>query len=998
MTNGFNVLRRLAGNVTVPLAAVCLGARADFTNEFVVADGSFHDAANWSSNAVPDSTMRAHVSGDRTARISSDVTVNRFGVGVTGNGTVIQTGGNVRMTAVNNGGSNVNSAASFYLSGADRYDSAAVATSSRYALYHLVGGTVDVGSYYCHIGQHRDDRNSSEGVLRITGGSFTTRRWTAIGRFTEHSHGHLLVEDEGAMTVTQEGLNVGESGSGALTVRNGGELTVNAPITFAADGSVSVGRGYVLDGGRVTGAQFRGIDGKGKQKGLFVDGGILSPDCSAIANSRANWITGLPAFNIGSRGAIFDTAGRDASVPQVLTVVDVPERLATNNLVHRWSFNGDLVDSVGNQNATAVNANFTDFSSYTLPGGTKNTGYIDLGSDILPKDGSGVTLEIWATQLSAQNYSRVFEIGLDTTKTMSMAWSTETRINEDRIDITYKTGSDKGEFYDIAKTGPYTLGIQYHIAWVFTPPAAAGGAWTITVYKHDAMTGALLASHVYSPPAGWTLPAAPQNNCWLGHSLYNDYDAAATFDEVRVWKTALTEEELAASVRLGPDTTFGAPGAIVKRGSGRLDLLAATNALDVVVENGVLAAGTGRATPLVHRWTFNNGDLTDKGLGGKNAWIVNPTASGKVIVSNATSITLPGGAKGTAGHIELGKDILPSDGGPFTLELWATVHGSDSWIRAFTFGRGDADNNKFMMAWNRGGDIARSFLGVTVLLSNGQHPDYLTEDLAPFTRGTEYHIAVTMTYDTSAERWRVTGYKQDATTGVTLKTGTFLVNSTDWSPAKLAQDIGALGYSTGNDKDAYASYNEMRVWSIALTEEQLTQHAQLGPDTVPDYSAESTAVAAPLSASARLDVRAGASLDLCNGTNTVTSLTGEGTVQYGNLTATDGIRPGNGGASGTLKLAAGATLGGPLVIAPAADGTCGALEADGALDLSGLDLTISDGYALKAGVTYTLATCAPGQLTGTFRSVPRLCNRAITYDVAAGKVTCKVGGCYIFFR
>ena len=144
--------------------------------------------------------------------------------------------------------------------------------------------------------------------------------------------------------------------------------------------------------------------------------------------------------------------------------------------------------------------------------------------------------------------------------------------------------------------------------------------------------------------------------------------------------------------------------------------------------------------------------------------------------------------------------------------------------------------------------------------------------------------------------------------------------------------------------------------------------------------------------------RAGAFLDLCNGTNTAASLTGEGTVMNGMFTATDGIRPGNGGASGTLKLVNGAALGGPLVIAPAADGTCGALEADGALDLSGLDLTISDGYALKAGVTYTLATCAPGQLTGTFRSVPRLCNRGITYDVAAGKVTCKVGGCYIFFR
>ena len=170
MKNVFNLLRRLARGAVVPLGVVCLSARADFTNEFVVADGSFHDAANWSSNAVPDSTMRAHVTSNNTARISSDMSVNRLGVGVVGNGTVIQTGGNVRITASNNGGSNVNSAASFYLSGADRYDSAAASTSSRFALYHLSGGTVDAGYYYCHIGQHRDDRNSSEGALRITGG------------------------------------------------------------------------------------------------------------------------------------------------------------------------------------------------------------------------------------------------------------------------------------------------------------------------------------------------------------------------------------------------------------------------------------------------------------------------------------------------------------------------------------------------------------------------------------------------------------------------------------------------------------------------------------------------------------------------------------------------------------------------------------------------------------------------------------------------------------
>ncbi|MBO7688862.1 MAG: hypothetical protein J6V72_20950, partial [Kiritimatiellae bacterium] len=300
-------------------------------------------------------------------------------------------------------------------------------------------------------------------------------------------------------------------------------------------------------------------------------------------------------------------------------------------------------------------------------------------------------------------------------------------------------------------------------------------------------------------------------------------------------------------------------------------------------------------------------------------------------------------------------------------------------------------------AWNKDGNLNQNFLGVSVPGTNGR-TDYSTNSLAPFNLGTEYHIAATIMYDTEAARWRVTGYKQDATTGQTLKMGTFLVNSETWSPSKLVQDVCALGYSTGNDKDSYASYNEMRVWSIALTEEQLTQHALLGPDTVPDYSAESTAVAAPLAASARLDVRAGAILDLCNGTNTASSLTGEGTVMNGTFVATEAIRPGNGGASGTLKLANGAALSGPLVIAPGDDGSCGALEAEGALDLSGLDLAVADGYALKAGVTYTVATCAPEQLIVPFRSVPGVCAGSVSYDTATGRVTCKIGGLSIIFR
>ena len=986
--NGENTMTtksRLAGNGLAAAAlavGIAMGSHATIV-QFTAGDGSFHEGANWDAGAVPGQSDVAYVSGG-TARISEDATVTRLGAGVAGNGTVVQTGGNVIVTEAAGGG------AAFFLSGGNS-NSETAPSYSRNAVYHLDGGTVDVTRGYTHIGQNRNANNTGEGVLRITDGSFTTRTWTAVGRWTEHSRGHLLVEDDGAMTVTTSGLNVGEKGNGTLTVRNGGSLTVNGKLTLASDSNTSAGRGYVVNGGRVTAAQIRN-PGRGKQQGLFVDGGVLSPDCDAITSYQNEWITNLPAFNVGSRGVVFDTVN-SVRIPQTVTVADVPERLAASNLVHRWSLNGSLADSVGNQTATVAGEAFTDFSSYTLPGGNKGVGYISLGSDILPKDGSGVTLEIWATQLSAQNYSRVFEIGLNSSHTMSMAWSSGTDIAQDRIGITHKTGSDTGEKYDVSQTGPYSLGIQYHIAWVFAP--TGNGTWTITVYKHDAMTGALLASHTYTPPDGWTLPSAPQDNCWLGHSTYNDKDPAASYDEVRVWKQALTEEELAASVRLGPDTTFGAPGAIVKTGYGRLELPSVAGARDVTVEEGALAAGTGRTSALVHRWTFNNGDLEDKAGGGKNAWIVNPTAAGKVIGTNATSVTLPGGAKGTAGHIELGKNVLPSDGSPITIELWATVHSYGGWTRVFTFGKED-DKNKIMLSWNRGheNNINEDLLVVTLSADDAKESK---DKLAPFNYDTEYHIAVTLAFDSSEYCWRMTEYKQDAATGRTLGSGTSLITNAgrSWTPAKLVQNICTLGSSTGNDPDANASYNEVRIWAAALTEEQLTQHALLGPDTVPYYPPTGAATSSPLPATARVDVRKGAFLDLCGGTQTAESFTGEGTLMNGTFVATDEIRPGNGGASGTLKLS-GASLSGKLVIVPGADGTCGALEADGALDLSNLDLRIADGAELSPHRKYILATCQPGQPITPFRNIPGECR--MTYDTATGHVICRTGGTVFYLR
>jgi len=87
------------------------------------------------------------------------------------------------------------------------------------------------------------------------------------------------------------------------------------------------------------------------------------------------------------------------------------------DLAHRWSFNGNLLDSVGGQDAVIVNDGANDAilsdTEVTLTGGAKGASdYIDLPDGIVSSLGDSATVEIWATQLSVQNWSRIFDFGI----------------------------------------------------------------------------------------------------------------------------------------------------------------------------------------------------------------------------------------------------------------------------------------------------------------------------------------------------------------------------------------------------------------------------------------------------------------------------------------------------------------------------------------------------------------------------------------------------------
>ena len=229
---------------------------------------------------------------------------------------------------------------------------------------------------------------------------------------------------------------------------------------------------------------------------------------------------------------------------------------------------------------------------------------------------------------------------------------------------------------------------------------------------------------------------------------------------------------------------------------------------------------------LTHRWSFNGtiaGDATGieitslyaeyDSVGEQYARLCG------VVTADGNQVTLAGGPRGTS-YIDLGANILPADNTPFTIELWATANSVQNWSRMIDIGSGTGNN--MLWAWTSGGTASTSVFGIQG--ANGNM------NVAGIDLGVEYHFA--MVFEPQEDNtWKVTCYRQNATTGETLASFEYSTAGTEWRPSKLGQTNCWLGHSQwSSDRDANASYNEMRVWARALTEAELAANVLAGPD------------------------------------------------------------------------------------------------------------------------------------------------------------------------
>ncbi len=215
-------------------------------------------------------------------------------------------------------------------------------------------------------------------------------------------------------------------------------------------------------------------------------------------------------------------------------------------------------------------------------------------------------------------------------------------------------------------------------------------------------------------------------------------------------------------------------------------------------------------------------------------------------------------------------------------------------------------------------------------------------------------------------------------TKVNVKSGGAIIDSQN-----LAVTIAQV---LGHDPDLGAApdggLTKRGTGSLTLT----TNNTYTGVTSI-EAGALKLGVANALSAAGAVLVDSNAVFDVNGKAQTLAGLGGSGLVTNNSLlTVTQGVAPGGTNAVGTLTLAATpAALGGVFLVDVAANGTCDRLNVQGNLNLSSLDLAVTDTAALNKDQQYVIASYT-GTLTGPFNSAPLPPRWNVKYNIADSQV------------
>ena len=279
-----------------------------------------------------------------------------------------------------------------------------------------------------------------------------------------------------------------------------------------------------------------------------MDAGLVEGLMKSLVEKRIAETEGRGSPPGSGEARSVGSEGREASQPVLDTqeAAEAPFSRAAalkKGLIHRWSFNGNLRDSVAGRDGKAVDGNVTFENGQVRI--RPNGGYVNLGGNVLPGGGeSEYTIEIWATKHSIQNWARVFQIP-DNWGGNDFYW-------------TWNAGKDPrkwgwkvpgfGHWYKTIGDGT-GIGIENHFVVVYGHDADKKPCFHVYVLRGEKMywhRGERLAGKMFKTHFAFL----------LGHSFSSDkiaVTADASYNEVRIWNRALTQDEVMHSAKLGPD-------------------------------------------------------------------------------------------------------------------------------------------------------------------------------------------------------------------------------------------------------------------------------------------------------------------------------------------------------------------------------------------------------------------------------------------------------------
>lgn len=242
-----------------------------------------------------------------------------------------------------------------------------------------------------------------------------------------------------------------------------------------------------------------------------------------------------------------------------------PGDLAANEqLLHRWSFNGSLSDTgtVGGKDAALMGTDkdnmsyINDNTEISLTdGGGVDRSWIQLGDNIIPASlgDTPFTIELWTTLRERVTWSPIFGLGIDQGDDkqygLHVAYHGSGGKPIVRPIKAAATGGWEGDGNRDIATEAFPVNEKCHVAIAVTPDGNGNATIDARIHRAD---GTLFGSARYSV-GSWSLAKITQSAFNLGRSAWGDANPKSSYDEVRVWKTALTAEQIEANIALGPD-------------------------------------------------------------------------------------------------------------------------------------------------------------------------------------------------------------------------------------------------------------------------------------------------------------------------------------------------------------------------------------------------------------------------------------------------------------